>query len=328
MENYHTHIPYHLILGEIEQNLSGTEAEELEEWIKASAENLNIYNDLRSVDGQLDLLRFYQQTDSLAAWEKARAKMVAPVSKTQMYLWSGAIAAAVILAISVIIFRQRTVIVYETAYNETKQIVLPDSSTIQLNQNSAISFNKNKYHKNRYIKLLKGEAFFSVVHNEAKEFNVETGNIIIRDIGTSFDIKMDSGFIQTIVSTGSVSMEYHPTGILKIHNTPKVILAANEMGVFNRKTKRITATTNLPAGLKSWQDKKLRYVETPLYIVLEDLRRIYGTRVILADSTFKTKTLTALLNNKSQEQILQIVATSLQLKLAVVKKDSIFILSR
>lgn len=328
MENYNNNIPYHLILGEIDQSLTKDESDELENWKNSSPGNMDIYNSLRNIDEDLDLLSVYQKVDSVEAWNKNKASIITSGNKKRLYIWAGSIAAASLLAISVITFNLRNATIYETAANETRHIILPDGSSIFLNKNSKISFPKSAFNQKRAVKLLKGEAFFSVVHDAERAFTVELGNVIVRDIGTSFDLKMDDDHIQTIVSSGAVSMEYRQPGVLHKNNTEKLILKANQMGVLDLQTKKITTDTAIPSNYKAWQDNKLRYDQTPLDTVLADLNRLYGMEVMLPDSSLKNKKLTAFFNNRSKEQIMQIIAVSLQLKLEVVKKDSIFRLSQ
>ena len=168
------------------------------------------------------------------------------------------------------------------------------------------------------MKLLEGEAYFEVVHDDKNEFLVELGDVVVRDIGTSFNIKTDTGKIQVIVNSGAVSMEHRLS--------QKVVLAANQMAIFNCDTKNISYVATAPPNYKAWQDKKLRYVQTPLSVVFQDLNRIYGTRVVYEDSTLKDRKLNAFINHKTEDQVMHIIAASLQLK--IVKKDSTFIISR
>jgi ferric-dicitrate binding protein FerR (iron transport regulator) len=321
MENYQQdNIPYHLILDEMERQLSPAEAAELEQWKDASPENLATYNTLREAGDRLALLNLYQTTDVDRAWSKMSASVQQPKRKGKLRLLLGGLAAAAIITgVSILLFNWFSPgqMIYRTA-NGVRQIALPDGSTVFLNEQSAISYTKRSFHRKRQVKLLEGEAYFEVVHDEKNEFHVELGDVVVRDIGTSFDIKSDAGKIQVIVNEGAVSMEHQLS--------QKVVLTANQMAIFNRGTKSISYAATAPINYKAWQDKKLRYVQTPLSLVVQDLNRIYGTRVIFQDSTLKERKLTTYINQKTEDQIMYIIATSLQIK--IIKKDSTFIISR
>ena len=319
MENYQQeNIPYQLILDEMERELSPAEAEELAQWKAAAPENLATYNTLREAGDRLTLLNLYRTADVDHAWSRIKLAPVRRKGKLRLLL-GGLAAAAVITGVSVLLFNWFSPgeMIYHTT-NEQRQIDLPDGSHVFLNERSAISYIKRSFHNRRQVKLLEGEAYFEVVHDDKNEFLVELGDVVVRDIGTSFDIKTDAGKIEVIVNAGAVSMEHQLS--------QKVVLAANQMGVFNRNTKSISFAASVPPNYKAWQDKKLRYVQTPLSLVFKDLNRIYGTRVIYQDSTLKERKLNAYLNKKTEDQIMHIIAASLQIK--IVKKDSTFIISR
>jgi transmembrane sensor len=329
MENYQqNNIPYHLILDEMERDLSTDEVEELEQWKTASPENLAAYNALRQADDRIALLHLYQTTDVDDAWNKISGMVdeqePVPVKHTgRLKLMLGGLAAAVIIGVSVLLFNWFSPageMIYQTA-SEQRQIALPDGSQVFLNKNSVISYKKRNFLTNRHVKLLQGEAYFDVIHEDKNEFLVELGDVVVRDLGTSFDCTMDPGNIQVVVNSGTVSMEYRQTA-----KPQKVILVANQMAIFNRSIKQLIYSTAIPPNYKAWQDKKLRYVQTPLSHVFRDLNRIYGTQVVFQDTTLKERRLSAYFNQKTEEQIMHIIATSLQIK--VVKKDSTFILSQ
>jgi ferric-dicitrate binding protein FerR (iron transport regulator) len=342
MESYQqNNIPFHLILAEMERELTPIEAAELEQWKTAAPEHLVIYNTLKNAEDQLELLNFYRSTDTDDGWNKMQAAIedaqvvahtLKPKQQVGRYILIAGLAAAVICAIAVILFKWITpehLIVYQTTKDQRSHIILPDSSSVFLNENSAISIQESNFQKKRHVKLLKGEAYFDVVHDAKNDFLVELEEVIIKDIGTSFNLKVDSGKIETIVSSGIVSMEHlQPIQSRQSATTRKVILAANEMGVFDRQTKQLTFTKEIPLNYKAWQDKKLRYSQTPLEIVFRDLKKLYGTQIVLNDTAIKEKKLTAFLDKKTEDQIMQIIATSVQPNLIVVKKDGIFILSQ
>jgi transmembrane sensor len=66
--------------------------------------------------------------------------------------------------------------------------------------------------KDRKVKL-SGEAFFSVKHEEEKPFVIEAEDVLVRDIGTEFNLKAypDKDTIEIIVTQGEVQF-YTKTG--------------------------------------------------------------------------------------------------------------------
>ena len=71
---------------------------------------------------------------------------------------------------------------------ETRQLVLPDGSTVWLNSASTFKYPK-KFGKKRLVYLEDGEGFFDIVHDEKVPFVVEASGIKTNVLGTSFVVK-------------------------------------------------------------------------------------------------------------------------------------------
>lgn len=86
-----------------------------------------------------------------------------------------------------------------------QKIVLPDGSTVWLNDNSQIAYYSN-FAGNRTIELKKGEAFFEVRKDAAHPFTVQSNNVSTTVKGTSFSVKMidRTNDIKVSVVTGKV----------------------------------------------------------------------------------------------------------------------------
>ncbi len=157
--------------------------------------------------------------------------------------------AAVIAMLAVIFtytyssFFSSTVMTYETAYSEQKQITLPDGSLVFLNASSKISFNTNYP---RAI-ILEGEAFFEVKKDENHPFTVETSDsVIVKALGTSFNVKSYSNglYTETTLLTGKVevtSNKYFNEAILMLPNDKIKIEKKN--GVIVRSSSEIDKNT-------------------------------------------------------------------------------------
>lgn len=96
-----------------------------------------------------------------------------------------------------------------TSRGETRQIVLSDGSTIELNAGTALRYPKRFTHRARAVELLAGEAFFQVVANPAKPFSVTAGKSHTTVLGTSFNIRayQQDRAIQISLLSGKVNVE-------------------------------------------------------------------------------------------------------------------------
>jgi ferric-dicitrate binding protein FerR (iron transport regulator) len=84
---------------------------------------------------------------------------------------------------------------------------LPDGTQVWLNAASSITFPTAFKDAERKVSIT-GEAYFEVAHNAAKPFVVQTGDMLIRDIGTSFNINAynDEPSIKTTLVEGLVKL--------------------------------------------------------------------------------------------------------------------------
>lgn len=78
-------------------------------------------------------------------------------------------------------------ILFSKTTNFSKEVTLPDGSSVQLNNYSSVEISKNFNDKKREV-LLKGSAFFKVHKDHSRPFVVASGNIKTTALGTAFYI--------------------------------------------------------------------------------------------------------------------------------------------
>ncbi|MDD1622596.1 MAG: FecR family protein [Methylococcaceae bacterium] len=94
---------------------------------------------------------------------------------------------------------------YGTDKGQRQSLALSDGSHLELNTDTEVRVHFN--HHQRHVDLVRGEAFFEVGHDVERPFTVHVGNVLIRDIGTAFDVYKQSGQISVAVREGVVEME-------------------------------------------------------------------------------------------------------------------------
>lgn len=87
----------------------------------------------------------------------------------------------------------------------TYKITLPDGSNVWLNSESSLSYPVAFSGSERKVEL-SGEAYFEIVSDKFRPFQVKSINQIVEVLGTHFNINTyeDSGFIETTLIEGSV----------------------------------------------------------------------------------------------------------------------------
>jgi transmembrane sensor len=75
---------------------------------------------------------------------------------------------------------------FATDVGEQRSVLLDDGSVITLNTSSQIEV---KYSDSRrFIRLVRGEALFDVAHDAHRPFDVDTGKVVVRAVGTRFNV--------------------------------------------------------------------------------------------------------------------------------------------
>jgi ferric-dicitrate binding protein FerR (iron transport regulator) len=118
-----------------------------------------------------------------------------------------------------------------TGRGETRQVILPDGSTIQLNAGTVFSYPKHFPGRTRPVYLSKGEAFFQVNSDPARPFTVTTGKLQTTVLGTSFDIRSYEQEKETRIAllTGKIN-------ITEKDGNPPVLLQPHQVLRLNRYT--------------------------------------------------------------------------------------------
>ncbi|MEP4891947.1 MAG: FecR domain-containing protein [Aliiglaciecola sp.] len=93
---------------------------------------------------------------------------------------------------------------YVTVVGQQKTITLADGSKAQLNTNSEIQVDYGDDFRN--IRLLRGEAHFEVAKNPNKPFRVYADSGRVEAIGTAFNVYLNQGNLDLLVTEGSVAL--------------------------------------------------------------------------------------------------------------------------
>ncbi|WEA02608.1 FecR family protein [Mucilaginibacter sp. SJ] len=109
-----------------------------------------------------------------------------------------------------------------------KQVMLPDSTTVQLNAGTTLKFPVSFGDAKREVTLINGEAFFDVKHDVKRPFMVHTAKVTTQVLGTSFNIKFYKELrdLQVYVNSGKVEVhdQHHTLGFY----TPRQQLTYNK----------------------------------------------------------------------------------------------------
>jgi ferric-dicitrate binding protein FerR (iron transport regulator) len=193
--------------------------------------------------------------------------------------------------------------------NKPEADTLPDGSDVFINRESKLAYEYNAKKKTHVVKL-KGEAYFNIKHKDDQKFIVEADHVYIRDIGTSFNVKAypNSNKIEVVVEEGQV--------IFYSDSDSGVYLKANGKGIYDKVTKKFTVEEPEP-NVTAYKTKFFIFSDTDLETVVKTLNDVYPGKISIGDH-LKGCRITATFNNESTDEIANIIAETLGLR---VKKS-------
>lgn len=202
-------------------------------------------------------------------------------------------------------------ITYRTPADQQKVITLSGGSTIRLNENSSIKVPTVFTSRVRKV-FLKGEAYFQIVHDATHPFIVEANGAIIKDLGTKFNVRVDTtaGSVQVAVTEGKVMLkkagEKHKT---------RAVLTQDHFGVLRLINGQIMIEKGAVKNYLSWMTNKLVFKGLPLRQVTRQLEYLYGVNIHFKTKELKQIKLTASLNRYSLQTVLAIIADALGIQI-------------
>jgi ferric-dicitrate binding protein FerR (iron transport regulator) len=183
---------------------------------------------------------------------------------------------------------------------------LQDGTTIWLNSDTRIEYNKDFMAGTTREVYLKGEAYFKVAPDKSRPFIVHTENVSIRVLGTSFNVKAydNDSRVETTLVEGKIMIQNKA-------QDGKIDLSPNQRAVFSKKKQNIlienyTRTENYT----SWKNGVLTFEDEPMREIIPVLERWYNVAFHVADNAMLDCQFTAKVNNKSLEEVLELFKAS------------------
>jgi transmembrane sensor len=286
------------------RGLSVAEQAEFARWRAADPRHAACFAELETTWQALDALRSVRLPDGRAldhdvpsaAAERVQAgAAVAPRWRAQPCgrgRWAAltlAAAAAVIFAFVVHRGAVPPAIVQAgaTEIGGFEKLTLADGSILRLNTASAIEARISR--SERRVTLLRGQASFEVARDPARPFVVLAGEVAVRAVGTAFNVRLEPGAVDVIVSEGKVRIEHATEGRSLLPANPgEPVLVAGRRVTIERRPVSPAAVQTLDAEAMArelaWQERRLEFVDTPLREVVAEFNRHNRHELVIADA--------------------------------------------
>lgn len=242
-----------------------------------------------------------------------RSENLAIVQLKPKYNWLKAVAAIVLIA--GVAWFYTTIQLVESLKSTTEQYVkidtLSDGSVITLNKNSVLEYPSKFRNKQRLVVLAKGEAFFNVTPDREKPFLIKSGKMLIRVVGTSFNVKHRNGAVEVIVETGKVQVS---------KGTSHIFLEPGEKITVSEHSTALEKEITPDLLYNYYRTKEFVADDTPLWRMVQALNEAYDTKIVIQNPAIKNLPLNTTFKNESLDDILDVISRTF--KITVEKKQN------
>jgi transmembrane sensor len=291
------------------QEASQEEIKAVEKWQAASPENQQYFKDFQWIWEKSQAANAWQKVDTEAALQKVHQRINAAPSlrvvkkPIKILNFSLLMKIAAVVMIGMFFYHQFSkpdlpVSIVTTSKPQTD--TLTDGSVITLNKKSALLLSE-KFNKNERRMALTGEAYFEVAHDVARPFIVEIQNLEVQAVGTAFNIDNSPNlrFVSVMVTDGKVKIS---------HKSAEYFAVKGQTAIYDTENDTLSIENAEDKNKLSYKTNQFHFDEIPLHIALNQLSKGYDTAFIVNNKELENCPLTVTFDNKSLDEILNIIA--------------------
>jgi transmembrane sensor len=136
----------------------------------------------------------------------------------------------------------------------------------------------------RRVVLRTGEAYFSVIHDPARPFVLAINDVLIRDVGTAFNVRDADGRTVVTVIKGAIDVVSGSSTPGAAGKPTALRVTAGEQAGWGGDAQPALAKADVARAL-SWREGRLEYVAQPLSSVIADVNRYAQRPVVIGDKS-------------------------------------------
>lgn len=281
-----------------------TEAERLacDRWLMKSPLNREAFARVEAQWQWMDQIKVHR----LSVREEALSYRPARKRRSLRPIIGLAMAASVLLALGWTAFTPNGWIGAEATYLAEKSrrntVTLADGSRLELNTDTEVKVRINRWRRRVY--LMRGEAFFTVVHDASRPFEVRAGGGRVTDLGTAFEVYLQAERVLVAVQEGRV----------KVEAAGSRELVAGQQISYGRRGDFAAVAAQDVAELTAWRQGKLIFHDRPLNEVLAEIGRYHDTTLRVSDPAQSRLRVSGAFATDNLDNILGAIAMTLPVK--------------
>ena len=306
--------------------LTAEQQDEFFDWLAADPKNSEVYSELTAAYRDLDIM---VQWRPLHAIEPNPDLLAQEVRLSRRMPWWYAALGGMAAMLALALFATRgpfsspegaspVIMLAEGDVAQSYQRhVLEDGSVVELNRGAQVSvqFEPSK----RVLKLVKGEAHFSVAKDPQRPFVVQADTVAVTAIGTEFNISLQFDQIEVIVTEGRVRLESAVQFIKHDQVVDPPTLPASQTLDAGQGFKLNGHQAGSPWKIAeysgdlvleklAWKDELVDFSAVALADVILEFNRHHQAQLVLGDAELANRTITGTLRLSNLEGFVELLS--------------------
>lgn len=287
-----------LIIGYLTNSLTPEEAQTMQTWLSASAENQKQFADMQeiwlSAPSNSDTTCFDKEKAYQSFLYRTKQSATIHMTKrTPIPLRTWMYAAAMIALIFICgtigyyggkmeIQNKMSDITIEAPLGSKTKLYLPDGTLVWLNAGSKMTYAQNFGINDRTLSL-SGEGYFEVTTNKELPFEVCTNELKVKVLGTKFNFRNYEEDVEAEVCLleGKVALETNKKEDAKQ-------LLPDQKAMLDKKTGKLSISPAKASYSAEWTNDFLYFDEELLPDIAKKLERSYNVKIEIADKALQT----------------------------------------
>lgn len=192
---------------------------------------------------------------------------------------------------------------------------LSDGSVVSLNHGASLTEDFSA--EVRRVNLNQGEASFQVMHDSSRPFLVDAKGVVVRAVGTVFNVRLESDSLEVLVTEGKVSVA--PLAIAA--DTPAPLVGVNERAVVSLKagTPELQITTMGSAEIEArlaWQPRWFDFTNSPLAEIVTEFNQRNVVQMTVEDPELAELRLSATFRSDNVEGFVRLLESNFGVRVA------------
>ena len=315
-----------LIIRYLQGQCSPAEEDLLLKWLQQSSENKKFFYEQKALLNYRKVKHFGtdEQINQAAARFHSNVRLAESRRNKQLFLRFARYAAAILLllALPAILYKaiyfssdSKLITVSIGQTDSSKFVPLSDGSSVWLNSNSSLTYPETFSNSERNVQLA-GEAYFEVSHDSIHPFKVQTQNIQVKVLGTSFNVRSYSSEknTETTLVEGKVIIQNKRGNNL-------AVLAPGQMAEYDKSSQYLAVKAVDPNGFTAWRHGVIVFNNATLEDITGKLSQLYQVHFVINPSAQHTSYNFSFRKGQSIDKVLEMLNFIAPIKYNVQGKE-------